>query len=65
MISESFVPPRHGESIPLLCLECKKMFVGPNPRGSSLFGDLVNNHRKAKCPECGSKKVVPHPGVHW
>lgn len=59
-----FVPPLYGEHIPLLCLKCKKMFVGPNPKGEKLFEELIKR-KKAKCPNCGSKNVIPHPGVHW
>ena len=58
-------PPRHGESIPLICTECKKMFIGPNPNGIRLFDDFPKLKKKAQCPKCGSKKVVPYPGVFF
>lgn len=51
----SFMPPRYGEPIPLLCLKCKRMFVGPNPKGSSIFDDIFKKNKRAKCPDCGSK----------
>lgn len=65
MMGSNFFPPRYGEPIPLLCLNCKRMFVGPNPRGSKIFEDMIKKHKKAKCPDCGSKRVIPHPGIHW
>ena len=61
----SFMPPLYGENIPLLCLKCKQMFVGPNPKGEKLFEAIYKNRKKAKCPNCGNKNVIPHPGVHW
>ena len=61
----SFMPPRYGEPIPLLCLKCKRMFVGPNPKGSSIFDDIFKKNKRAKCPDCGSRNVIPHPGIHW
>ena len=41
------------------------MFVGPNPKGSSIFDDIFKKNKRAKCPDCGSKNVIPHPGIHW
>ena len=64
-IMKNAFPPSHGESIPLICTECKKMFIGPNPNGIKLFDDFPKLKKKAQCPKCGSKKVVPHPGVHF
>lgn len=59
----NFMPPRYGEPIPLLCLKCKRMFVGPNPKGFSIFDDMFKKKKNVKSPYCGSKKVIPHPGV--
>ena len=60
----NFYPPHAGETIVLLCTECHHMFMGPNPRGlKSLI--LSRPVKKAKCPKCGSKKVVPHPFIHY
>lgn len=65
MISNNFIPPKYGDPIPLLCIKCKNMFVGPNPQGSKEFIDLFKKNKKAKCPKCGSRSVIPHPGVLW
>lgn len=65
VIMKNVFPPRYGEPIPLLCTECKRMFIGPNPKGTIFFDDFLNLKKRAKCPNCGSKKVVPHPGVHF
>lgn len=58
-------PPRYGDPIPLVCTKCKKMFIGPNPKGIKLFDDFPKLKKKAQCPKCGSKKVVPYPGVFF
>ncbi len=63
MMGRKFFPPRPGEPVSLICLNCKKIFVGPNPEGWSILGDLLNKSKKAKCPSCGSKKVVRNPWV--
>ena len=62
---QNFHPPREGEQIPLLCLKCKKMFSGPNPGDEKFFGLFHKPAKKAACPNCGSKKVVPHPAVRF
>ena len=62
---KNFYPPREGTPIPLLCTECKKMFVGPNPRVGKVFAFFSKPEKKAVCPNCGSKKVVPHPAVRF
>lgn len=41
----NFMPPRYGEPIPLLCLKCKRMFVGPNPKGFSIFDDMFKKKK--------------------
>lgn len=61
----NIVPPRYGELIALLCTKCKKMFIGPNPYGIKLFDDFPKSKKKAQCPKCGSKRVVPYPGVYF
>ncbi len=63
-MSNSLRPPRYGEQIPLLCLKCNKMFIGPNPHGLRIE-KIFKNQKKTQCPECGSKKVVPNPYLHW
>ena len=61
----NFYPPREGTPIPLLCTECHKMFVGPNPGVGKVFELFSKPAKKAVCPNCGSKKVVPHPAVRY
>lgn len=65
MVENKFIPPRYGEPIPLVCIKCKHRFVGPNPRGSTLFEDIFSKRKKTQCPACGSKKVIPDPFIHW
>lgn len=60
-----FVPPKPGERIMLMCINCKKMFFGPNPGHNSPFPFLGKRVKKVKCPECGSKRVIPHPFVSY
>lgn len=62
---KNFYPPREETPIPLLCLECKKMFVGPCPRVGKVFDFFPKPAKKTVCPNCGSKKVVPHPAVRF
>ncbi len=62
---QTLFPPKPGSLIPLLCLDCKKMFIGPNPSRNTIFGDLFSKMEKPKCPYCGSKKIVQHPGIHF
>lgn len=59
----NFVPPRYGELVHLICLKCHKHFIGPNPTGERIFEDLFKKRKKAKCPECGSSKVIRNPWV--
>jgi DNA-directed RNA polymerase subunit RPC12/RpoP len=61
----NFMPPRYGELVPLVCLKCHKHFVGPNPTGESIFEDLFKKRKKAKCPECGSYKVIRDPFIRY
>lgn len=63
--SNCVFPPCYGESILLLCTKCKKTFIGPNPRKAFMFGDIFKNVKPAKCPQCGSKKVVPRPFINY
>ena len=60
-----FMPPRYGEPVPLICLECHKTFVGPNPSGSKILDGLFTKLKKAKCPECGSRKVARNPMIQY
>lgn len=56
----NFVPPKPGEKILLFCMECKTIFHGSNP-GYGISRLLS----KTRCPSCNSKKVFPHPGIHY
>lgn len=56
----NFVPPKPGDTIVLMCIDCKFMFRGKNP-GHGIFGSFY----KTKCPQCKGKNVVPHPGVAY
>lgn len=60
----NFYPPRPGENIVLMCTKCKAMFSGPNP-GYGSIPIIFRPVKKAKCPKCGCKKVIPHPAVHY
>ena len=64
-MTNSFVPPTPGERIMLLCTKCKAMFSGPNPGYNSPFRFLCKPMKKAKCPNCGSKRVIPYPWIHY
>ena len=64
-MTNSFYPPRHGEMIPLLCMKCKKRFVGPNPQGLRLFDDILKTSKRAQCPQCKSRRVIPDPWILW
>ena len=57
------MPPKKGDPVPLICLKCHNHFVGPNPKGSILFDDLLTMPKRAKCPKCGSYRVVRNPGI--
>lgn len=56
----NFVLPEPGEIIFLTCRDCKNMFKGPN----SGYG-LKRLFSKTKCPDCGGKKIFPHPAIHY
>ena len=56
----NFVPPKPGDLIMLLCMDCRMMFHGKNPG----YG-LSRLFSKTKCPQCKSKRIVPHPGVQY
>lgn len=62
-MANGFMPPRYGEPVPLVCLKCHKHFIGPNPTGAGIFEGLFNKSKKAKCPACGSTRVVRNPWV--
>lgn len=62
-MAKGFMPPRYGESVPLICLKCHKHFVGPNPTGPRIFDDLFKKTKKAKCPACGSTRVARNPWI--
>jgi len=62
-MAKGFMPPRYGESVPLICLKCHKYFVGPNPTGPRIFDDLFKKTKKAKCPACGSTRVARNPWI--
>ena len=57
----SFVPPKYGAQIILVCTRCNKTFIGPNPKASSPADLLLKAVKPARCPNCGSLKVVPGP----
>jgi len=61
----NFYPPRPGEIIFLTCLDCKNMFKGPNPGNNNPLRFLFPPVKKTRCPDCGGKKVVPHPAIHY
>jgi len=63
IMAKGFMPPRYGESVPLICLKCHKHFVGPNPTGPRIFDDLFKKTKKAKCPACGSTRVARNPWI--
>lgn len=56
------VMPQPGETIALLCLDCKKTFFGPNPKFIGWFERL---YKKPVCHQCGGKRVVPNPFVMY
>ena len=57
------MPPRYGDPVPLICLKCHKHFVGPNPTGNRYLADIGKKIKRAKCPECGSYRVVRNPWI--
>lgn len=61
----SFFPPKPGQRILLLCTRCNSSFYGPNPRTNSPFKLFITNTKTAKCPNCNSRKVVPHPAIQY
>ena len=61
----NMIPPKYGDPVPLICLTCHKHFIGPNPSGLRLFDDLFKKVKRAKCPECGSYRVVRNPWVYF
>lgn len=57
--------PRAGETVYLLCMKCHHTFMGPCPDRGGL-GTLLNICvKKAKCPKCGSLRVVLSPLVRY
>lgn len=62
-MSSGVVPPRYGELVPLICLKCHNHFIGPNPSGPSIPDDILKKIKRAKCPKCGSRRVVRNPWV--
>lgn len=64
-MENSFVPPKPGERIALLCTKCKNMFYGPNPGYSCPFRFLYKPAKRIKCLNCGSRKVIPDPTVYY
>lgn len=66
IMQNNFMPPRPGEQVPLICLKCHKNFCGPNPGVTNCLLDrLFSRTKKAKCPECGSSKIVRNPYIHF
>ncbi len=63
-MTNNVVPPRHGEPVPLVCLKCHKHFIGPNPDGSKILGNIFKKTR-TKCPECGSRQIVRNPWIQY
>ena len=62
-MTNGVMPPKYGEPVLLICLKCHKRFMGPNPNGLKTFDDLFKKIKRAKCPECGSARVVRDPWV--
>lgn len=59
------IMPRAGETVHLLCMKCRHTFMGPCPDISGL-GVLLNICvKKAKCPKCGSYKVILSPMMRY
>lgn len=52
--------PQSGESRLYLCIQCGRTFEAKVPR--SMF--FVKPASPA-CPQCGSRKTVPHPAVRY
>ncbi len=61
----NFRPPEYGEPVLLMCLKCHKSFVGPNPSGPKLLYSIFKNVKRAKCPECGSRRVIRNPFIQY
>ncbi len=49
--------PQPGETIVLLCTECRHNFSGTEPDWCKKL--------KEKCPKCGSKKVIKNPFIYY
>lgn len=49
------IMPQDDELISLLCLDCKSIFTGQNPKGLTLFGYII---KRPMCPKCGSKRIA-------
>jgi hypothetical protein len=57
--------PRPGENVLLMCQKCHNSFNGPCPDRSGLCEILNRIIKKAKCPKCGSYKVILNPMVRY
>ena len=57
--------PRAGETVHLLCMKCHHTFMGPCPDRGGLDTLLNICVKKAKCPKCGSLRVVLSPLVRY
>ena len=57
--------PNHGEPVSLVCLKCRREFIGPNPEGLPFFAGFFDKTKNAKCPECGSTRVAVNPVVKY
>lgn len=57
--------PVAGSSVHLMCKKCKHLFVGPCPSHSGR--PLLSNKdvKEPVCPQCGSKKIILNPFVHY
>lgn len=64
-MTNGFIAPRNGESVTLICLKCRKHFIGPNPIGQINPSDFYKKTEKAKCPECGSRRVARNPWINY
>ena len=57
--------PRPGESVYLLCMNCKHSFLGPCPDRFGL-SELTNKKiQTSKCPKCNSIRVMLSPFVKY
>ncbi len=52
------IMPQDDELISLLCLDCKSIFTGQNPKGLMFFDRFL---KKPVCPKCGSKRIASNP----